>query len=249
MSLEDSVRGYFSFRYVIPGYIFILFVIGLNIFPLITFGVGVGKPELFGSMLAFATLLTGGAVGFVVSQFWWLYFNLKGSLIGMKEFNTEFKLIEKYTQNLPSSKKAKSAVLEAISDLNIFLMKNKTLTTHVWRRWDIYHVLRSSVASLILSLITGVVVRTYLVYFFPDTCNLAISELLAISLIIVAAFILGVVFYYLSRLTLSRYYPLHKAFSTLGLTENIDKLKEAFPEYFSKDNEKILIPDATCRIE
>jgi len=60
-----SERRYFSLRYTVPGYTFILLVIGINYVPLIEFMKTTGAPEVFGAILAFASLLTGSALGYL----------------------------------------------------------------------------------------------------------------------------------------------------------------------------------------
>ena len=51
-------RGYFSFRYSIPGYTFILLVIAVNIVPLLTILSDASIGPFFGAFLAFVKKLT-----------------------------------------------------------------------------------------------------------------------------------------------------------------------------------------------
>jgi hypothetical protein len=235
MSLEESARGFFSLRYVIPGYTFILVIIGLNIFPLISFVQGTETPEAFVAILAFVTLLTGGAIGFIVSQFWWLYYNWRGALSGIKQFEGEFKMIRNKTKNLPLIDKQQKETVESILDFTLFLEENKELLRLVWRRWDIYHVLSSTSCTIIVSLIAGVGIRIYLFVFgfFPIANNtLGFAELAASILVGVTAVVLLLVFRSLANNIVTKYYPLHKALVTRNLSKNQKSLHEAFPEYF-----------------
>jgi len=233
MSLEDNVRGYFSLRYVIPGFIFVLFIIALNIFPLVYFAKSIQSPEVFAAILAFVTILTGGAIGFVISQFYWFLFNRKGSLSQIEQFKQEFDFVRKKTRPQPPNDKIGNIIIEAILDFTVFLEKDKAFINHVLRRWDIYHVLRSSYTSLTISVVTGLVIRGYLAYFFPVTDkSLYLPEIVALVLVIVSSIILFFIFRSLSKSIIEKYVPFHKAFLTLSMSHNQEELKKAFPDYF-----------------
>jgi len=241
MSLEESARGFFSLRYVIPGYTFILIIIGLNIFPLVSFAQGTETPEAFVAILAFVTLLTGGAIGFLVSQFWWFCFNRKGAISGIKQFEGEFKIVEDKAKNLPSDDKNKKETVEAILDFTMFLEEDKELLRLVWRRWDIYHILSSTSCTIIVSLIAGIGIRLYLFAFglFPIANNaFGCAELTASILVGVSAVVLLLVFRSLKNNIVTKYYPLHKALVTRNLSKNKKSLQEAFPEYFGEAKPK-----------
>lgn len=66
-----SERQYFSLRYAIPGFAFILILIGINFVPLLKFLEEIPAfKDSFGAFLAFFSLFSGSAIGFLISQFW-----------------------------------------------------------------------------------------------------------------------------------------------------------------------------------
>jgi len=65
-----------------------MIAIGANIFPLFDLIRLGGAPEILGVVLGLATLLTGSALGFLVSQFWW-WFHLRGGLLKLGSFGKE----------------------------------------------------------------------------------------------------------------------------------------------------------------
>lgn len=81
-------REYFSFRYAIPGYTFLLLVVLINYIPLLTILRATGAGQVFGAFLAFLSLFTGSAIGFLVSQFWWLYFSHGDRIFGVNGYET-----------------------------------------------------------------------------------------------------------------------------------------------------------------
>lgn len=72
----NSERAYFSFRYTLPGYTFLTMILLINIELLIS---QMKKfPEVipfFGIIIAFISLLSGSAIGFIISQLWYLIYN------------------------------------------------------------------------------------------------------------------------------------------------------------------------------
>ena len=66
-----SERSFFDWRTALPGYTFILIILGLNYSPLFEIFKSQGIQSTFGAILAFLTLVSGSAIGFLVSQVWW----------------------------------------------------------------------------------------------------------------------------------------------------------------------------------
>jgi len=244
MSARSSNRGYFSLRYAIPGYTFILLVIVINFVPLLAFFKETGAREVFGAILAFVTLLAGSALGFLVSQFWWFRFHWKGGILGSKEFKNEKKLLEEKCKNLPKKEKEKQIVMEAILDLTLFLEKEKKLLELVWRRWDIYHVLSSTYHTLWIGLIVGMGLRVYfqelvykdsvLNYLGKLTVIFQNAESLALLLVFAGVVILLLLFRKERQNLMVRYQPLHEALVRRSMDNNKGELMQAFPDYFPK---------------
>jgi hypothetical protein len=83
-----SQRHFFSFRYSIPGYTFIVLVIGTNYVPLFEVLTARGFESVFVAFLAFLSLLSGSAIGFLISQFWYWKFQKKIGIFGVKQFES-----------------------------------------------------------------------------------------------------------------------------------------------------------------
>lgn len=158
-----SERSYFSLRYAIPGYTFILVVVGINHAPLLTILPGNGFTVIFGALLAFLSLLSGSAIGFLVSQIWWWRFQKKFGTLGLEEFretslkalSETFGLEESQLEGYPKRKLL--AVLDYVTHYNA----DKGVLTLSQRRWDMYHVLSSIFCSLCLAVVAGIVCRIF----------------------------------------------------------------------------------------
>jgi hypothetical protein len=235
-----SERAFFSLRYTVPGYVFIFLVIAFNISPLLNFLSYNGSPEIFGAFLAFASLLAGSAAGFLVSQFWWLWFQHKGGITGIKEFKKEIDLVtDELKLNLPSDKGERSRDIEAFLDLALFLEKKDRLLELVWRRWDIYHILSSVRASLFVGLLSGLLSRIFIELSTYSTSLFELSvnkENVWFGLTIAVSIILWIIFGKLRKQIASRYAPLHIALFRRSLDENMYALITAFPELFNRKN-------------
>lgn len=71
-----SERTYFSFRYAIPGYTFLAIILLINIEYFIEHMKQLSDSiTLFGIILGFFTLLSGSAIGFIISQIWYVFNN------------------------------------------------------------------------------------------------------------------------------------------------------------------------------
>jgi hypothetical protein len=72
-------KSFFDWRSALPGYVFILIIIGINYSPLLEILAAHEAQSIFGAILAFLTLLSGTSIGILVSQFWWNFYQLKGA--------------------------------------------------------------------------------------------------------------------------------------------------------------------------
>lgn len=77
-----SERGYFSLRYAVPGFTLILLVLGINYAPLTVLLNNLNNVD-FGTFLAFFSLLSGSAIGFLVTQIYWFLFQKKKGILGI----------------------------------------------------------------------------------------------------------------------------------------------------------------------
>jgi len=72
-------RSFFDWRTAFLGYTFILIIMGINYIPLAKILENTSLGSTFGAVLAFLTLVSGSAIGFLVSQVWWWHFQRNGT--------------------------------------------------------------------------------------------------------------------------------------------------------------------------
>jgi len=160
-----SERGYFSFRYTIPGFTLILIVVAINHFPLLDSISTSGA--FFGIFFSIISLLTGSALGFLIAQIWWFRFSREGkkklNVYGVTELkNAENTLIEKLEKlGLKKEIKNQKDMLSAISDYMLSTSCKKEMLDYIRRRWDMYHVLSSTHQTMWISLIIGIFLRFF----------------------------------------------------------------------------------------
>jgi hypothetical protein len=70
-------RDYFSLRYAVPGFCFILITVGLNFLPIKIIIEAYGASDIFGVVLSFISLFASSAIGFIITQFWFAHFHHK----------------------------------------------------------------------------------------------------------------------------------------------------------------------------
>jgi hypothetical protein len=114
-----SEREYFSLRYAVPGFTFILIILGLNYSPLLSILRASGTTEVFGVFLSLLSLFAGSAIGFLVAQISYFYFHWR------RIYSSAFKSLENAAKeklgfNPKAKGKEKDVMLSAILD-NILL--------------------------------------------------------------------------------------------------------------------------------
>jgi len=164
-----SVRGYFTLRNAIPGYSFTLILLILNAVPLIKILEIYQISDFLVASLTFFTLLSGSAVGFLISQIWWFYWQGHAGILGDKEYENTVKAFQEvYGINIPSKDqiRARRLVVSAMdyADHTKISRNHKELLTLTERRWDMFHTLSSTFVALILSLILGVFISVFSVF-------------------------------------------------------------------------------------
>lgn len=164
-----AARGYFNLRNTIPGYSFILILIAFNYVPLMEILQNPGFPDFFGAFLAFFYSLSGGAIGFLISQGWWWYWQKNAGILGDREFfSTVNAFSERYGLDVPAKNdvRARRLFISAMdyADHTKLSKDHKELLTLAERRWDMFHTLSSTLLALILGLETAIIVRSYFWY-------------------------------------------------------------------------------------
>jgi len=195
-----STRGYFALRNAIPGYAFILIVIAINHVPLMEILQKPGFSEFFGAFLAFFYLLSGGAIGFLISQGWWWYWQRHAGILGDHEYDPAVNAFSAlYEVDIPQNIRRRRMFVTAMDYVVHTKIRkdHKELLTLAERRWDMFHTLSSTLLALILGLETAIIMRFYfwiipfreeIIVLTPE--NIVSSEFLVLSLISISIFIL-----------------------------------------------------------
>jgi len=237
-----SEREYFSYRYAIPGYTVILLVVAINYVPLLEILNSPQGGDFFGAFLAFLSLFTGSAVGFLISQFWWLRFLRKpqGGVfkIGGFELLKSFLIEECMNYGLIQEKK-EQAPMEAILDYIRHRETKEEISKYAERRWDMYHVLSSTFYSLATGFGVGWAFRGYYQFSIfacaPVTFSAEfLAELFAQLFILFCVVALLLTIYYGRKRLMTNYYPTLKAFIRHELGEMGKELPKVFPDFFEK---------------
>lgn len=240
-------REYFSFRYAIPGYTFILLVIAINYVPLLTILEKTQAESAFGAFLAFLSLFTGSAIGFLISQFWWWKFGVQ-PLLGKKQlepaareiykkyFKKDRERAEEITKGIRDNIKAIGYVFEYI----IRRDEDDKFFDVASRRWDMYHVFSSTILALIVGAVVGLLCRFYCeIFLFGASFSIvqgnakAMAEAIALLLVFAGWGLLLWVLAIQKQRLLADYCPLLKAI-ILKSKVTKEELEEVFPEELSE---------------
>ncbi len=252
-------REYFSLRYAVPGYSFLLVVISVNIWPLILVLRGI-QTDIFGAFLGFLSLFAGSAIGFLVSQFFYFRFDRNKTPFRIRELADLTDVLVKSTKvdkNLEKLKSSKDDI-EAVTDFlfNISAEKNQQFVRYSERRWDMYLLMSSLLWSLGVGTFSAVAVRAYFeIVFFKNP--LAMERLnfvefakwvqsinriepltwifAAIAILVLARVLLGQ-----RHRIMMAYHPMLEGFLRYAAQDTHYKagLAQAFPEYFTMEERK-----------
>lgn len=228
-------RGFFSLRYALPGYTLIL--IGILLFiPEIQETISSSEQAtLLTAFLAFLFLFSGQALGFLVSQVWYLNFNhrIMGNYLWMSE---KSKMVTE-TYKLNPEKYRRTVFFDYLYRLNI----NEQLKNIVERRYDLMHLTGSTLVSVFLGLELSL---STLFYRLITGSRLLSAEVLGVFFII----LVGYGFLKILLENFDHVVKLHSMPFEIAVTEvvnnnlfTVERAKRVFPkDYFnSKKHKKI----------
>jgi hypothetical protein len=230
-----SDRDFFSLRYAIPGYTLILVIILLNAVPLFEIAKDNSISLIFGAILAFVSLFTGSAIGFLVSQIWMWYFNSIGGIFSVKGSGRVKDMLVRKMEPI-KVKEVKRKDLSVILDYSMSQDKDKDIMKSLINRVDLFHLLSATVFCLGIGLALGIGLRTYfeVVIFngsvFRDWTRFAGLELLAQIFVASAAIFMAVLIW-----KKGRNYPMINYWNMILLIDpavDREKIEQCFPEYF-----------------
>lgn len=235
-----SERQYFSLRYAVPGFTFILFALAINYVPIFMLAQN-GAHDVFLAFLGFVSLFSGSAIGFLISQFHWRRYKWRGGFFRIFRLGSVANfLIEKY--EMKKELKCRHKDMESVLDFTLQLEKNEKLHRYVSRRWDMYHVLSGANWSLFLGVAVGVCTRIYYegsLFLFSCSSIPGLAETFTQFFILGSAFVLFLIIEKSKRELIEDYRPFLKAALIYAIPEDgqkkhdfYEKLKWCFPDYF-----------------
>jgi len=189
-----SARQYFALRNTIPGYAFILIFIAINHVPLMEILQKPGFSDFFGAFLAFFYLLSGGAIGFLISQGWWWYWQGPAGILDEPDYKQAVVAFERKYYLVKPKIDIEKRVFVAAMDYAVHAKideSTKTLLKVAERRWDMFHTLASTKfalgSGLVIALLTRGVYHLILWKFTIPCPKASIIELLALTFISISA--------------------------------------------------------------
>jgi hypothetical protein len=229
-------REFFSLRNTVPGVTFILIIIGINSFPLITLlNTQAQGSQLF---LGILTILTGSAIGFLITQFWWGSFE-RWKRLRVKMLSNTLKCIT-LKFSIANAKQDNAEALRVFDFISG--SEDCRLSNYASRRWDMYHLLSATLYAVGLGLGLGVLIRVFLLLLGFPIANIA-ELLITIFTLLTSALLVALMRVnrdkcgkdYLSAIhsmildfdpdVLAGYFPV--AFFKLSGFENLDVFEEA----------------------
>lgn len=213
-------REYFSLRYAVPGFSFILISLGLNYSKIVNFLISSGSSNgnVIPIVISIISLFSGSAIGFLIIQIWFALFHcLRIYARKLKSFEHD---LFKYLKWKPKGEgKDKDILISALSDYMLIVEKKEMFWSYLQRKWDLYHILWGTIISLILGTAVGLFFR--FVPMLPSRTG-ADSPLAVITLTMVG--VLGLVIFYGSTQVFNEYNKVLKAF-ILGKKDDKDFIK------------------------
>ena len=158
-----SGRQYFDLRYAIPGFSFSLLIVGINYVPLLKLLEPGNASEILVVFLAFLSLFSGSAIGFLISQVWWFRWQCKGGILGVNEYK---KSLNRFESKFGIKKPLESNEEEWINfhtavNYVVHSVDNEKILIMAERRWDLYHILSTTFHTLWLGVTIGLLLRLY----------------------------------------------------------------------------------------
>jgi len=144
------------------------------------------QPDIFSAAVF---LLGGSAFGFIIHQFWWMFYLWKGAEYwsDRRSINS---LINRFGLSRPKCKQNGKKIIVALDYvLHHGVNKERSrIFSYIVRRWDMYHLLSSEIFALLMGFVLGMLLR---VYFYLDMRSWEPREVFNLSVIyIVVVFLM-----------------------------------------------------------
>lgn len=145
-------RTFFSLRYALPGYTFILIIVLVAYPELEKFLFQIEDVAMVSAFLAFLSLLGGGALGFLISQVWYAFYHrCRRGRYGMVPKTIEF-LRKEYGL-------IKDNQHEVVFFDYVHSLADEKRVAYTQRRFDLMHTCGSTLVSTLIGSIFGLFIR------------------------------------------------------------------------------------------
>lgn len=238
-------RDYFSLRYTVPGFVFILIVFGTNYSVILNIISRSGAADVLSVSLAILSLFTSSAIGFLISQIWFFIFHLNrtyANILRKPEHDIEDSMKKSFGW-IPKDKtdKKRDEIMGTAIDyiLNCFKAEENNLFKFFQRKIDLFHTMSSTLISLIIGLGLGLAIRLGLYYFGRYPFVTLLDSFLFLFTIVATCIFTGVLCFLRSEIFFE-YHPMLKLFlNSVKEDEDLYKdLHEVYPEYINKIDKK-----------
>ena len=234
-------REYFSLRYTVPGFVFILIIFGINYSVVLNVIGRQGSVDVFSVSVAILSLFASSAIGFLISQIWFFYFHWKriyAKILRWDKHDLEESMKKSFGWNKDATpSKLRDEIMGTVVDyiLNSTVPKESNLFKFFQRKIDLFHTMSSTLLSIVVGLIFGCGIR-FVVGVFGSYQFFTWIDLFLFYFTIISACIFICVLCYLRNEIFFEYHPmlklfLNKAKKTKDLHED---LHEVYPEYVKK---------------
>lgn len=157
--MSERIRSYFSLRYALPGYTFLTIILLMNIE---SFIIVMQEPsystEFLGIILGFLSLLSGSAIGFIVSQPWYFCYNyiIKGTkIVERRRPHRRLNKVIEHIEELIIEPSDRISIMAYILTLKI----PDKITIYINRLNDMLNSLASTISAIASGLISGHIIR------------------------------------------------------------------------------------------
>jgi len=240
-----SEREYFSLRYTVPGFVFILVVIGLNYSVILNIVTRQGMTDVSSIAVSILSLFASSAIGFLISQIWFSIFHKKriyAKILQKHGIEDAMKKSFGWNKDKEKSKERDEIMGTSVDYILNYVLKTDQCNLYRFfqRKIDLYHTMSSTWISLIIGLIVGLPLRVCL-YFSGYPFDLKIDYCLF-------GFTIGATIFFFMLLTYLReeiffeYHPMLKLlFNSKEVKGNKDinlNFRQVFNNIYFDDIEK-----------
>jgi len=238
-------RTFFDWRNALPGFTFILIILGINYSSLLAIFQIHEIQATFGAILAFLTLVSGSSVGFLVSQIWWSSYRKQGAHYYYKKETRQpiKRLVEKYGLVPANDIKDREGIQNVLAIYSYILFnqqqKDPELVKYLIRRGDAFHAFSATRYALIYGSAIGLILRLYFQIFIfswnpfekliPSMHDSAFAELVILILLVTITIYLVTVFGEAKDWTVTQYNKMAVALINKSGVPRC-KLQEIFPK-------------------